>query len=693
MAGGVEKEYFSYNFTGQPIKKLHTHIISGKTVQTEYYNYAYDHAGRLLKTTHQLTEGTTVKPLVVLAENTYDELGRLKTNKKGGNENLKLTFDYNVRSWTKSISNTLFSQSLYYNESYAGNTPQYGGNISAMTWKVQGETNTRGYTFAYDTQSRLTAANYLENGTANTNYKTAYSYDKHGNMLTTQRYGKTTASAYGLIDNLTMTYKGNQLLTANDAVATISLAESADFKNYSNVATEYTYNKNGAMTKDLNKGISDIQYNSLNLPRQMDIKSPVAEARNEYIYSAGGQKLKVTQKWNSSYSTSPVIGSAVNAASLNMTKTTDYVGNKVYENNVLKRIIVDGGYIEGGVYYFYLTDHLGNNRIVANQSGTIIQKNHYYPFGMTFAESTDQNKQPYKYNNKELDNMHGLNLYDYSARYMEPALGRFTTVDPLAEKYYSISPYAYCNNNPIKYIDPTGMSYTYNWNTGEYEYTDGGGNTKTVSQEEAIRNSGSKHYDLTTESGIKSLKKELTVGGLIDRASEALLSLFAIIENKVTPDGENYTTYTARNYQNSGPDYLGGTLSGALPNGLLFLTNTEIEMHIGYIKNDGWVIYPTVKEGIGFNLSIGAQATAGWYKGTQKMNAQSLEGYGYYANYSRGILSSGYSVGLDNQNNPVWNFISIGAGKGIPKSLKWSGQVGTSYTGSVHYLRNFSLSN
>jgi RHS repeat-associated protein len=123
---------------------------------------------------------------------------------------------------------------------------------------------------------------------------------------------------------------------------------------------------------------------------------------------------------------------------------------------------VDGGYIENGVYHYYLTDHLGNNRVVANQSGTVIQRNHYYPFGMAFAEGTvaEQSKQPYKYNGKELDQMHGLNLYDYSARYYESAIGRFTTVDPLAEKYYSISPYVYCANNPLKYVDLKGDSLT-----------------------------------------------------------------------------------------------------------------------------------------------------------------------------------------------------------------------------------------
>ncbi|MDR2955006.1 MAG: RHS repeat-associated core domain-containing protein [Prevotella sp.] len=204
------------------------------------------------------------------------------------------------------------------------------------------------------------------------------------------------------------------------------------------------------MNKDLNKGITSIQYNSLNLPRMMDIKSPVAEARNEYLYSAGGQKLKVTQKWNSNYSTAPVIGSAINTAVLDMTRTTDYVGNKVYEDGVLKRILVNGGYIEAGAYYFYQNDHLGNNRVVANASGTAIQKNHYYPFGMAFAETplAEQQKQPFKYNGKELDQMHGLNLYDYSARQYDPAIGRFSSMDPLAEKHYAWAPYTYCLNNP-----------------------------------------------------------------------------------------------------------------------------------------------------------------------------------------------------------------------------------------------------
>ncbi len=72
------------------------------------------------------------------------------------------------------------------------------------------------------------------------------------------------------------------------------------------------------------------------------------------------------------------------------------------------------------------------------------------------GESTAGGVQPYKYNGKELDRMHGLDLFDYGARHYDAAIGRWWGVDALAEKYYSISPYAYVGNNPVKYIDPDG---------------------------------------------------------------------------------------------------------------------------------------------------------------------------------------------------------------------------------------------
>ena len=94
--------------------------------------------------------------------------------------------------------------------------------------------------------------------------------------------------------------------------------------------------------------------------------------------------------------------------------------------------------------------------MVVSSGGTVAEVNHYYPFGGVFASSG--NVQPYKYNGKELDTKKGLNWYDYGARHYDATLGRWLVVDPLAEKDYSTSTYGYCLNNPIKYVDFTGMA-------------------------------------------------------------------------------------------------------------------------------------------------------------------------------------------------------------------------------------------
>ncbi|MFV0586715.1 DUF6443 domain-containing protein [Bacteroides reticulotermitis] len=434
--GGFEKEYVGYNFVGQPIKRMRTHSVSNN-IHSELYTYTYDHAGRLLTTKHQYQKNNDSALSSTLVDNKYDELGRLAINQRNGQEELETLYTYNVRSWVKSLDNSLFKQTLFYTEKRPNgtNTPFYNGNISGMDWQSN-DRKQRGYDFAYDNLSRLTQASYLEDHARCTKFDTSYSYDKHGNMLSLRRNGNKGTSTYGEIDNLTLFYCGNQLLKVDDSAANPSLSMSMDFKDGVNQDNEYSYDKNGNLTKDLNKGINNISYNFLNLPRRISF-SGVNKPETEYVYSASGAKL-----------------SAIHRSSTE--KRTDYIGNMIYENGSLKRILVDGGYIESGQYHFYLCDHLGNNRVVAKADGSVVQTNHYYPYGMTFAESTFTDKQPYKYNNKELDMENGLNLYDYEARQLDLGVPRFTTIDPLAEKYYSISPYAYCANNPLRFMDPDG---------------------------------------------------------------------------------------------------------------------------------------------------------------------------------------------------------------------------------------------
>lgn len=437
LAGGLEKEYVAYSFTGKNVKKQHVHSATGKNRQADVYTYAYDHANRLLTTKHSLNGNLGV----TLTNNEYDCLGRLISNKRNGNANLATNISYNVRSWTKSISGPLFSQTLYYNDERENgtNTTCYNGNISGMDWCATSDSIRHGYDFSYDGLSQLTKANYLKNNLRSNHFNTSYSYDKQGNLLTLQRYGQTGIYEYGLIDDLKFTLNGNQLRSVSDAVGNTPYNDGFQFKNGSVNTLEYTYDKNGNLIKDLNKKITDIQYNFLNLPYLITFEDG---STISYTYDADGKKLRTVHN----------IGGT--------TTTKDYCGNVIYENGIAKTLVTEAGYLSlpDKKHHFFLQDHQGNNRIIADQNGKIEETNHYYPFGGTFASSTSS-VQPYKYNGKELDTENGLNWYDYGARMYDPALGRWNAVDPMAEKYYGVSPYVYCDNNPMKNIDPDGKDW------------------------------------------------------------------------------------------------------------------------------------------------------------------------------------------------------------------------------------------
>ena len=439
--GGKETEYTAYNFTGQPTRLRHVHTAQGKAVRTEVRTYSYDHAGRLLTVKHKLD----ALGEVTLVNNVYDDLGRLQSKSLHGSAVNKQTYAYNIRNWLTGVSGSKFTQNLYYN---TGNgVVKYNGSISSMTWKAGNESTVRGYKFTYDGLDRLLNAIYGETAGISTNAnrfsENVTNYDKNGNIKGLQRYGQTGASAYGLIDNLTFTLNGNRLNRVDDAVTASTYGGGFEFKDGVKQANEYAYDANGNLTKDLNKGITNISYNCLNLPSVVTFSDG---STITYTYGADGTKLRTVHK----------IGSA--------TTTTDYCGNVIYENGVQKLLLTEEGYVtlSDSKYHYYLKDHQGNNRVVINQSGTVEETNHYYPFGGVFASAGSI--QPYKYNGKEFDNKKGLNWYDYGARHYDAALGRFTTNDRFAEKYYSMSPYQYGANNPVNNIDVNGDTIVVNPN-------------------------------------------------------------------------------------------------------------------------------------------------------------------------------------------------------------------------------------
>ena len=488
LLGGYDVTNTVYTFTGQPATVTHSHTASGKSTRTEVYTYSYDHADRVSKVEHTLG-GTKI----TLADYTYDSFGRLSTKSLHGSAANKLTYAYNLRSWLTGITSTRFTQNLYYNTGVG--TARYNGNISSMTWKSGNESTVRGYKFTYDGLDRMLNATYGETAGISTNAnrfsENVTGYDKNGNIKGLQRYGQLSSTAYGMIDNLTLTLNGNQLNRVDDAVAASTYNGGFEFKNGANAADEYSYDANGNLTKDLNKGISGITYNFLNLPNAVTFSDG---STITYTYGADGTKLRTVHK----------IGST--------TTTTDYCGNVIYENGVQKLLLTEEGYItlSDSKYHYYLKDHQGNNRVVISQSGTVEETSHYYPFGGTFASAG--NVQPYKYNGKEYDSKKGLNWYDYGARHYDAVLGRFITVDALYDKHFKVSPYVYCGNEPVGRIDPDGNDWRvqthYNRETDKIEY-------KITVRAALINNSNNKELDIKTLAGqiVEQVNAAYTISG------------------------------------------------------------------------------------------------------------------------------------------------------------------------------------
>ncbi len=430
------------NFTGQLLttKTNHRSNTTYTIVETQFFEY--DHSGRLINTFHQL--GST-KP-VHLSNQVYYDYGSLKDKKLhevSGKWTQSILYKYNIRGWLTDINDIdkqgddYYCMKLKYDDA---DNPQYNGNIGQVFYKYTiGEGN---HLFSYDELNRLTAAEYSGNG----DFSASYSYDLNGNIQSLNRDGLIGESIWGAIDELSYTYTGNQLMAVDDNTA-------AQYQNngYSDHGSfepqEFAYDNNGNMTNDLNKRTMNLEYNYLNLPNKIQILNQDGLNSIYYIYDAAGNKLRKQTETEGT-----------------IVKTTDYLGNFVYEDNKLSFILTAEGRItpkEGGGYdyQYFIKDHLGNARVLFNVD-SLQQVNMYYPFGMLAdgmrLNQSLSNDNRYLYNGKELQDDFGLDWYDYGARFYDAQLGRWHSADLLAENYNSWSPYNYALNNPIKFIDPDG---------------------------------------------------------------------------------------------------------------------------------------------------------------------------------------------------------------------------------------------
>ena len=320
--------------------------------------------------------------------------------------------------------------------------------------------------YYYDALGRLESAVYGENEGLATNpnryNETVLEYTENGAIKRFQRRGLKQNNVYGKIDNLHISLDGNRVVHVDDDALPVARKGAVDFTDSSERQTEYTYNADGALTGDANRGIAKIDYDACGYPRRVQFMDGSV---TEYVYTVTGVKLRTVHR-TAVPGISVAFGQTreLTEGETLSADSTDYLGNLILEDGEPSKYLFGGGYCsfdsDGISYHYYDRDHQGNIRAVVNSDGTVEQIMNYYPFGTPFSDNTAMNPdyQPYKYNGKEFESMHGRNAYDYGARFYDPLLPTWDRMDPLCEKYYHVSPYAYCLNNPVRFYDKDGCA-------------------------------------------------------------------------------------------------------------------------------------------------------------------------------------------------------------------------------------------
>lgn len=500
LGGGNLCTTTHYTFTNKPDTIVETLTKNGVTRTVRLTNSYDRNTDKLATQNHNYNNDCNV----TIAIYGYDELGRVNSVKRHGTSILN-TYDYNIHGWTTNIhsehpsSHTLlFDEQIRYTDGQG--TPYYNGNISSTKYITydhpMGPNTFYAYKYNYDGLNRLTKASY---GYGPTNYP-AYvdynmldeevTYDANSNITSLIRHG---AYGDGVVDNLIYSYYGNKVYSIHDSAPTVLSEGFYDFKDNKMVvpnAPEYGYDGCGSITYDLNKGITHIDYDYSGNPTRIQFADYNV---TEYVYSADGRRLKSIHRTAVPQSSRLSLGAThiLTTSEVFSVDSTEYINDFEFKNGTLNMCKFDGGYLAAPFnrysYRYYITDHLGNNSLVVNGNGSVQQATHYYPFGSIHHSSTNQGNQKYKYNGKEYDSMHGLNEYDYGARQYDPAIGMFTSMDPLCEKYYHISPYAYCGGNPVNRVDPDGRDVWSLYKNGNIVWTEQSSSHQLVALDEKGR--------------------------------------------------------------------------------------------------------------------------------------------------------------------------------------------------------------
>ncbi len=482
--GGYTNTEKELDFSGAVLRANTFHKKTNADTETVIKErFIYDDQYRLKQHYHQVNGNSEE----LLADYTYNELGQV-SRKTVGNGLQDIDYTYDIRGTVTKVNDPsnlngkLFGYELKFaSTSNALVAPaNYNGNITEMIWKSTGDNTLKKYSYRYDGYNRLLAGVYQEPGATtpqNEFYNETMNYDANGNITTLQRNQKNSNGIKEQIDDLTYVYSGNRLLTVTDS--------SQNYAGYPDVSgNTIGYDDNGNMKDHNDKGIVQIDYNLLNLPKKLIFNQTylvrdgffgLEDTRNittQYTYRADGVKLKKLYTYG-------IAKGATEAY-----KLTEYLDGFQYEvegaslfGSLLLFVPTSEGYynFQNNKYIYSYTDHLGNVRLSyakgTSGSAEALEENSYYPFGLKQQTPTIGVSNPaykYQYNGKELQQETGWN--DYGARMYMSDIGRWGVVDPLAETSRRYSPYTYAFNNSMRFIDPDGMAGRDTFDAGT-EYT------------------------------------------------------------------------------------------------------------------------------------------------------------------------------------------------------------------------------
>ena len=461
--GGDGHIHQSLTFTGKPSRTRETVALPDDRIDSLVTVRSYDGQERLV------SETTSLNGRSQSVSYGYDEIGRMTGRIYGTEANpsaLTETLSYNIRDQLTGLNSSVFNMSLRYQEPTLGSVPKYNGGISEWEWNHGAGAETNAWSLSYDGVGRLTDARRFVSGVQTNSFsERSITYDRNSNTLTLTRYGENAATPEEI---LAYSYDGNLLSGISNTGA-------------SGGGGSFTHDTNGNLTRD---GLSmlDIDYNDRNLTSRI---SSGGATLAEYEYLADGSKLRALDGGGNGYQY---------RGSLIYTQTAGQTGSPAI---TLDCAVTSAGRIvrentaDGSSTYkvqHYLRDHLGSVRaVIDGDTGTVIEASDYYPFGKRIqvtapvsepvggsqyasepavapvapATSVASTSSPnrWHFSGKESQSFLYANipLLDFGARMYNPTIARWTTADPLSEKYYGISPYVYCLGNPISIIDPNGM--------------------------------------------------------------------------------------------------------------------------------------------------------------------------------------------------------------------------------------------